>query len=366
MLMASRRAVAAGRRTLGGRALARLLQDASLYLCSFQRNGLAIFSETSEVMFRNGCAVAQRLGRRCQLDSAELLAFIEAAAPRRRPLHWIFMTDWCGSTLLCRSLAENPAFFCYSEPEVFLRLALDRRQIDQLPLRRAIAHRALWRRYLKTACLLMSRTFRPQQRALIKESPTTNYLIEPLLGAHPRNRALFMYSRLEHYLASTLKSDVRRRYTRERVSAFVEIPRLPGLAALDEEGRGRLSDAQVAALHWIVQVRRFQAVAGLAEVPALRSLRQDEFLDDPAVALGESARFYGAEWEPARLRAVLDGHIFTRYSKDPWRPFAPGEWRRERDAALRRHRHEIRDGVAWAESVLGDAVPSSLSLPLYS
>jgi hypothetical protein len=366
MLMAPRRAAAAGRRGLGGRALARLLDDASLYLCSLQRDGLAVFSETSEVMFRNGCAVAQRLGRRRQLDIAELLAFIDAAAPRPRPLHWIFMTDWCGSTLLCRSLAEHPAFFCYSEPEVFLRLSLDRRQIDRLPGRRAGAHRALWRRYLKTACLLMSRTFRPEQRALIKESPTTNYLIQPLLSAHRRNRALFMYSRLEHYLASTLKSAVRRQYTRDRVATFVEVPRIPGLAALDEERRARLSDAQVAALHWLVQLHRFRTVAGAEKAPPLRSLRQDEFLDDPASALTEAARFYGAEWEPARLRAVLDGHIFTRYSKDPWRPFAAGEWRRERDAALRLHRQEIREGVAWAETVLGDAVPSSLPLPLCS
>src|SRR5262249_17026628 len=67
---------------------------------------------------------------RYSIDLDALLAADHERAPQRSPLSFVFMTDFCGSTLLANALGALRGTRVLIEPRLFAELAVDKRRID--------------------------------------------------------------------------------------------------------------------------------------------------------------------------------------------------------------------------------------------
>lgn len=293
-----------------------------------------------------------------------LLELHELVRPelRARTPQFIFMTDYCCSTLLVNALRELGSAHVVSEPHTFASLANARRRIDSV--RDSADGLERWQRSLQLALTLSARTYTPGMPVVVKEWPLVCNIFTELVTAKGPSRALFLYSDLDQYLASMLKDEGRRRLIRHRArTAFSEVDHHPYLTGIV---RHELSDAQAGALQWLLQVygiaRASQETGG-----AIRSLNCARLLEQPAAALLAVARHLGVPATSGQVSSIADHGAFTYYSKGPLhgaRSFSGTDRSRQVQSALHRHADEIRDGLTWAEAILKKhplSLPDALS-----
>ena len=338
-----------------------MVSDPSYYFHTYQwKRGSATFFRLPEQAHRFHSSNAARASAvSYEVPVEDLLATCYPAEGVSRPLRYLFMTDFCGSTLLARALGGLDGLFCYNEPRVFFSLANERRRIE-LDGR---GDRRRWDAAFEVAVRLMSRTFDPDRIALIKDQPGTNYLIGHLLGRVENSAAVFLYSTLADYLKAVFREDRRRAYARDRVMrTFRETIDMPPLAAIDKAG---LSDGRIAALHWLIQMYRYLEVSGSQAALKIRSLRSDEFRDHPARVLTAAAGFFGIHTNNQAIAALMQSDIFRRHSKQVGRLYDPEEERRRNDQLEMGHGVEIDDALAWAAAVSrAKPIPPILPNPL--
>src|SRR5262249_33275985 len=113
-----------------------------------------------------------------------------AAAPLREHAHWIFHISHVGSTLLSRLLGELPPLFCLREPEILRNLADVLLAIDHP---KCVWNRTTFAERLPVFLKLFSRTFRPEQTAVIKATSFVSEMAEGVLSRDGAARAVLMY-----------------------------------------------------------------------------------------------------------------------------------------------------------------------------
>src|SRR5207237_54090 len=119
------------------------------------------------------------------MDWAEL----ELPAEARRDAQYIFHIGNVGSTLISRLLGELPGVFALREPQLLRAFADDPPGAEDFARLTA----------------LLSRTFRPEQRANVKATSFTSELANRLVP--PGSRALFLYARPDRYLENILAGE---------------------------------------------------------------------------------------------------------------------------------------------------------------
>ena len=107
---------------------------------------------------------------------------------------YIFHTAFCGSTLLCRALTNQPKVMVLKEPEVLLQIA--RRQIDE--------GSAAMRPFLSHAIQELSTPWVDDGVTIIKPTNSVNRLLEDIQSVRP-GKALLMYSNMEDFILSCCK-----------------------------------------------------------------------------------------------------------------------------------------------------------------
>jgi hypothetical protein len=260
----------------------------------------------------------------------------EAAAGLVPRAHYIFHIGHVGSTLVSRLLGECAGLFSLREPAMLRTAAADP----------ALAFGGLG---LRDVLSLLSRTWRPEQRALIKATSFVGEIAGGILDLDPDSMALLMFTPALSYLRCILGGPNSR--VESRMLAPSRLQRL----------RRRLGAAAPAAPQsegeWI-------AMSWLCEMTALRHAASrfgsrivwvdfDTFLAAPASGLTRLLRALG--WMPAsgEVESLVAGPLMRRYSKAP---------EHEYDAALRNsvlesadweHGAEIRRGMSWLASRAG-------------
>jgi hypothetical protein len=288
------------------------------------------------------------------LDEAEGRDF---AAP-----HFLFMTDFCGSTLVANSLRLIEGITCLYELRVFAALAMRKRILDRRPIEWAgvAAAREDWRRVLRLAVALTARHGPPDGQLIIKEWPLTNYIVSDILDLDTRIRAVFLYSDLEDYLNAVFRRPWRREFTRRRVVGdLIETDLWPTV----DVDKSTLSDAGIAATHWFVQQQAFLAVApGLSE--RVRSLHSAAVFERPVDSLAAIARHFQIATARESV-ATAFAAASRQHSKQAGRSYSVAERTREMTAVRRAHRREIDEGATqvgyWLRSY---PIPSPLPWPL--
>jgi hypothetical protein len=274
------------------------------------------------------------------------------------PGHFLFMTDFCGSTLLANALAKMPQVTCLQELRVFAGLALRKRLLDRGMCSSAKGAVALdeWRRVLRLVIGVVFRSARCGEVVLAKEWPPTNYIMSEILRSHEKAKGVFLYSGLEDYLNAIFRQPWRRDFTRRRVlTELVEIDRWPEIDA----AKYSLSDGQIAATHWRIQQEAFLQVDHDV-IHDIRSLHSADFFDNPVDAIVAVARHFGMK---GGRQDATDAYaaVSDRHSKNMERRYSMFERRSEIATTTAAYRREITEAMAFADARLGaDSMPRRL------
>lgn len=272
----------------------------------------------------------ERHGARGALPVAEVAAAASSLAPRA---HYIFHIGHVGSTLISRLIGASAAFFVLREPALLrartVGCAEPAAQIS-LPLLLG----------------LLARTWRPDQRCLIKLTSIVNEIAPDILAASEAPRALLVFARPLAYLRGIFGGFNSR--LEARALAPSRLKRLALHHPMTQSGGPPRSEGEWHAMSWLAEMT---ALAALAQTLATQVhwVDFDEFLAAPASGLASMLLALGSPPVPAAIDAVIAGPIMRRYSKAPEYAY---------DAALRHEvlmgadrdfPSEIRRGMSWLE-----------------
>lgn len=266
------------------------------------------------------------------------LADAKAAASRcTLRAHYIFHIGHVGSTLLSRLIGEWPGFFSLREPALLRVIAADPEATPGgLSLEATLA--------------LLSRAWRPQQRALIKVTSFASELAEPALRAGDACVAVFMFTRPGTYLRGILGGPNSR--TEARALAASRLSRLQrrlGSGAPRLEPR---TEGEWIAMSWLCEMATLCEAAGRHESRILW-LDFDRFLAAPGEGLERVLRALGASAQPRDIEALLAAPLMRRYSKGPEHAYDAALRESVLESAQREHGLEIRQGIAWLARLAG-------------
>lgn len=281
----------------------------------------------SEADYRAASFLDQRVLRP---DSALIETQWEALAlpaGARRDARYIFHIGNVGSTLLSRLLGELPDVFALREPLLLRTFAAD-------PPGAADFERL-------TA--LLSRTFRPDQRANVKATSFTSEIADRLVP--PGSKALFLYAGPDRYLENILAGQ--NSWQTLQALSPVRLARLQSRCPGLEGDLATMHDGLRAALGWACEMSALEAAAARMPEGTALWLDFDLFLADPSGHFRAVAAHLGHEADETAARAIVEGPLMGRYSKALDYEYSPALRREILAEARRRHAGAIRDGLNW-------------------
>lgn len=268
-------------------------------------------------------------------------ADVLAARPGGAPLHFIFHSAFCGSTLLARAFDQPGLAMGLKEPVILN---------DIIGWQHRGATAAAIAPVLDTALKLLARPFSDGEALVLKPSNVTNGLAPAMLMMQPRARAVLLFAPLRVYLGSVARKgmtgrlwvrDLLMKQLREGLHPF-------GFTPEDYLGQ---TDLQVAAMGWLAQHHLFARLIDRFGTARLRSLDSETLMAEPATVLGAVAAQFGIDLDAA---AVAAGPAFTRHSKFGT-DFGVEARAAERAAGEAPHADEIDKVAQWTEAVAAAA-----------
>ena len=274
-----------------------------------------------------------------------------AATPRQAPLHFIFHSAFCCSTLLARAFDAPGLAMGLKEP-VLLN--------DLVGWQHRGGTAAQIAPVLDAGLTLLARPFAPGEAVVIKPSNLVNGLAPGMLSMRPQARALLLYAPLRTYLGSVAKKGMTGRlWVRDLLVKQLR----EGLHPFGYDGNDYLgqTDLQVAALGWLAQHILFARLVEAFGPERVRTLDSEALMADPARSMTALSGFFGV---PLDIATTIAGPAFTTHSK-----FGSDFDAAARDAEVRAaadiHTDEIEKVAVWAEAVAQSAGRSfDLGAPL--
>jgi hypothetical protein len=269
----------------------------------------------------------------------------EAAAAGAAPLHFVFHTSFCCSTLLARALEVPGVSEILMEPNVLVDVA------ERLTGPRADAELAL-------ALRLLERPLAPGERIIIKPSNFANRLLEPALAMRPQSRAVLLYSDPGTFLRSVVKRGLLGRINARKLYGKLIAWTSLRFGFSDEETFLQ-TDLQIAALAWLMQIAHFRSAAGRLGPERVMLVDSANLLAAPASTLQRVQTFFGLGLGDRQLAEIVEGAVFSTHSKSSRVDYSPGARARDHDALLEAHGEELEMVLQWLRAVAGH-----LSVPL--
>lgn len=273
-------------------------------------------------------------------------AAIAAALPPLAPLHFIFHSAFCLSTVLARAFDLPGQAMAWKEPMLFNDLAGWQLRGAPGPALAAAMDAGL---------ALLARPLSAGEVLVAKPSNIANALIAGMLQLRPQACALLLHAPLPVYLGSIARKGlegrlwVRDLIIRQRSQRLADF----GFGANDLLGQ---TDLQVAAVGWLAQQQLFARLAG-RHPHRLRSIDSETLSRDPAAAMDALGRLFGVALDGP---AIAAGPAFTRHSKDGAAFDAAA--RTMARAAEAAHADELAKVVVWATR-LADTHGVAMQLP---
>jgi hypothetical protein len=271
------------------------------------------------------------------------------AARSRAPVHFVFHSAFCCSTLMAAALDIPGLATSFKEPVALNDIV-------------GMMHRGAERRRVVEALdgvLHLLTPFAGERATVIKPSNVVNGLASAMLGLRPEARAILMYAPLRIFLASIARKGMDGRlWVRDLVAKQM----LEGFGQLGFEPRDHLlhTDLQAAAVGWLAQHQLFGALA--ARWPErVRTLDSEALIAAPEAHLRAAAALIGLDLGDQAIEAIV-GDVFSRNAKDG-AAFSAGRRAAEARDGSARHADEIDKVTVWAEAVAA-AAGVSLRLPL--
>lgn len=275
---------------------------------------------------------------------------VVAAQANGAPLHFLFHSAFCASTLLVRAVDRPGSAMGLSEPVLLNDIVGLHRRGERKGAE--LAH------LLDDALSLLARQWQPGEAVVIKPSNVTAGLMAAMLALRPASRALFLYAPLPEFLLSVARKGLEcRLWARELLEGLIR----ENLVDFGFDGSDyfRLSDLQVAAVGWLAQQRLFAQLAG--QYPdRVRTLNSENLLADAPAMLAALTGF----WQLAHgdePRSSQAAGVFGRHSKTG-ADYSMADRTLERAADGAAHKDEIDMVCRWA-ILLAERADIPMTLP---
>jgi len=222
-----------------------------------------------------------------------------AVACDRGPIHFIFHTGFCRSTLLARALGASKAAVGLNEPGILNSL------VDAGEAGRPL---------LRPTLDLLARPRPGGEAVLVKPSNYANELIEPILLAAPEAKAVLLTSPLAGFLERVARKGLHGELWGRQV--FLKLlPHAGRDLGIDMRAVAAMADMQAAGLAWFLHQRMFADLLKGPLAPRLRSLEGDRFNRCRAATLAAAAEFFDLQLDQAEARALAEGPVFRANAK---------------------------------------------------
>ena len=283
------------------------------------------------------------LGDLGDVDEVPAQECLRDAAPG--PLHFLFHSAFCGSTMLVRAFDRPGVAMGLSEPTILNDVVGFRRRGGEP---RAVA------RLADVATRLLARPFAPGEAVIVKPSNVINPLAELLLALRAEARAVFLFAPLETFLISVARKGLAcRLWVRELADGYLTDDYL-GPLGLTPHDVFRHTDLQVAAVGWLAQHADFSRLVAKLGPDRLRTLDADKLTADPQAALTAAAQHFGLALDSQAVSEIVAGPAFTRHSKSG-ADYSAEARRDDYDAARVAYGEEIDKVMVWAAAVAANA-----------
>ena len=276
------------------------------------------------------------------LRRADSLAAVHAPAP----LHFLFHSAYCASTMLVQAFDQPGIATGMSEP-VLLN--------DMVGWRRRGADPRTHGRVMNDALTLLGRGFEGGEAVVVKPSNIFNPLARGALMLRPEARAILLHAPLRDFLLSVARKGLWcRLWCRELLESYLA----DGFVRFGFEARDyfRQSDLQVAAVGWLAQQQAFAALAEWAP-DRIATLDSETLTAEPVEAVAATMRHFGLTPDAEQIAA----HPALARNSKSGTVFAPGERQRDLATAQAAYGEEIEQVLDWANAVAEQAaIPLSL------
>jgi hypothetical protein len=279
-------------------------------------------------------------------------ALANAVAPA--PIHFIFHSAFCCSTLLAVAMDREAIATGFKEPVILNDLVGWRRRSAPAP-RLAEA--------LDSAMSLLARPFEAGEAAIIKPSNVINGLAPGMLAMRPNARAILLYAPLRVFLTSIAKKGLDGRLWARELFLGLRADGLVQRLGFDDKAFFGQTDLQIAAAGWLAQQALFADIIGSKAGPRVRSMSSEALLSNPKASVEAAAKHFALRLTSEDVAEIVAGP-FQRNAKSG-DAFGKGEREQEHRSAAAAHADEIEKVAVWAEAVAATAaIPLELSAAL--
>lgn len=278
-------------------------------------------------------------------------ADVRRIAAAQAPLHFMFHSAYCCSTLLARAFDRPGWAMGLKEPVVLNDLIGWRRRGGAGPDQADVLNDALG---------LLARPFGRGEAVVVKPSTAINALAPAMLTLRPASKALLLHAPLPTYVASIAKKGLEGRlWVRTLLLGMID-DRMPTFGFGPREHLA-LTDLQIAAIGWLGQQAFFAEAVRQFGPGRVRTLDSGTLMRRQRDAMAALAALFGIDDDDTTIDQVIAGPAFTRHSK-LGTAFDADARATENQSAADLHADEIGKVLAWAER-LADAAGVPLTLP---
>ncbi len=267
---------------------------------------------------------------RCWISFADVVAM----RPTTVPLHFIFHSAFCRSTLLARALNLPGVSAGLSEPGIFASLT------NAGPAAQPV---------LRPVLALLGRARADERVVFAKPTNHANRLIPSLMEAIPDAKAILMTNDLSAFLGSVHRRGLMgRRWGRE---LYLE---MQGYAGIDFQMSPRetfaMTDMQAAGLAWLLNQNLFRQLASGRMGERMRVLDGDRFNRDRAAVIQAALALAGVPISNEQAAEAAVGPVFATHAKlgGSYRQDAEASPARREDPLLAEETAQVRQ---WLEAI---------------
>lgn len=273
------------------------------------------------------------------------------------PMHFIFHTAYCCSTLLTRALDIPGVAMGMKEPAVLVSFAQHWAHARQTP-------GAL--DAFKVTLDLLSRPLAPGETQIVKPSNVATHLIPEILHLRPDAKALVLWSDLDTFLGAIARRGAGgRAFARQVFQGFADA--IPLDPVFSREELLIQTDLQLAAQVWLMQMAFLNSVVRRQGPTRVRVLNSNSFLADPERTLTTLAQHFDLAIGPETSASIARGPIFREHAKNPLVPFDASAHRDQNSTLDSAHASEIAVVKQWAVALAAQCnVPLSLPDTLFN
>ena len=265
------------------------------------------------------------------------------------PIHFIFHSAYCASTMLVRALDVPGSAMGISEPVILN---------DMVGWRGRGAEVQMQARVMDNALGQLSRPWSAGEAVILKPSNVYNSLALGALGLRPNAKALLLHAPLDAFLLSIARKGMWcRLWARELLEKLLG----QGMIDLGFEPRDflRQTDLQVAGVGWLAQQMQFHRIAKHFGPDRVASLDSETLTGNPAASVAKAAAHFGLSKRD--IADYADHPAIGRNSKSG-AGFERGERQLDQARAREVYGDEIEKVAEWIR-VVGERRGVPLDLP---